>query len=176
MVSVPLCPHCYFGFAKLEFKREKSEFNLDCCLSIFEMAVLLPSVVGDDCDVIAEPLPVDTVAVVVAVVAIVVTVDGFVNVVVWLPGLSVRCKLAVKPIRDVVADCRDILNVLNLLSGSKTVFNNSSKYELSRFKCNAHNCINFTHELNIQLCILNFHELTASSVRIFMNETVKPSR
>lgn len=72
--------------------------------------------------------------------------------------------------------CRDILNVLNLLSGSNTTLNKSNKYELSRFKCSAHNCMNLMHEFNIQQCILYFHELTASSVRIFTNETVRPSR
>lgn len=72
--------------------------------------------------------------------------------------------------------CRDILNVLNLLSGSNTTLSRSSKYELSRFKCSAHSCRNLMHEFNIHWCILYFHELTASSVRIFINETVRPSR
>lgn len=71
---------------------------------------------------------------------------------------------------------RDILNVLNLLSGSSTTPSRSSKYELSRFRCSEHSCRNLMHEFNIHWCILYFQELTASSVRIFMNDTVSPSR
>lgn len=48
------------------------------------------------------------------------------------------------------SDCRDILNVLNLLSGSKTTDNSSKRYGLSRVICRADNCINFPHVFNMQ--------------------------
>lgn len=82
------------------------------------------------------------VVVVVVVVVFVVIGDGPIEFsILTVDGMATKV---------ILVGCRDILNVLNLLSGSNTTLIMSSKYELSRCRCRAHNCMNLMHEFNIQ--------------------------
>lgn len=96
-----------------------------------------------------EDVGVDVVVVVVVMVVIAATV---VVVVTEFDVVATASVTAAGALLIIVycSGCRDILNVLNLLSGSKTTTNNSNRYGLSRFICKAHNCINFPHVFNMQ--------------------------
>ncbi|CAN8021662.1 unnamed protein product, partial [Ixodes persulcatus] len=65
----------------------------------------------------------------------------------------------------------------HLLCGLSTIANRSSRGNQSCCSLVTHNSTRRSHGCTVRLtCISNFHPLTASSVRIFVKEMVRPSR